>query len=126
MSRNNDKHTPEPVRIPAGRLNLEGTLDLPAGSSTIVVFAHGSGSSRFSRRNLFVARELANRGMGTLLFDLLTAEEDLEHRTRFEIDLLAKRLACATEWLCARPDLAISSLGGVAEARKPAMQRARH
>jgi dienelactone hydrolase len=76
-----------------------------------VVFAHGSGSSRFSPRNRFVARKLKERRIGTLLLDLLTPEEDRVYRTRFDIHLLAARLAYVTEWLNARPDLSTASLG---------------
>ena len=101
----------EEVRIPAGPIHLEGTLDLPAGLSSVVVFVHGSGSSRFSPRNRFVAKELSGRGIGTLLLDLLTAEEDLVYRTRFDIELLAARLAYVTDWLNSRPDLGTASLG---------------
>lgn len=99
------------VRIPAGTIYLEGTLDLPAGCSSVVVFAHGSGSSRFSPRNRFVAKELSGRGIGTLLLDLLTAEEDVLYRTRFNIELLSTRLAYVTDWLNTRPELKTASVG---------------
>jgi pimeloyl-ACP methyl ester carboxylesterase len=99
------------VRIPAGHIQLEGTLDLPAGCSSVVVFAHGSGSSRFSPRNRFVAKELSGRGIATLLLDLLTAEEDLVYRTRFDIELLSTRLAYVTDWLNTRPELKTASVG---------------
>jgi dienelactone hydrolase len=99
------------VRIPAGPIHLEGTLDLPVGLSGVVVFVHGSGSSRFSPRNRFVAKELSECGIGTLLLDLLTAEEDLVYRTRFDIELLAARLAYVTDWLNSRPDLTTASVG---------------
>jgi pimeloyl-ACP methyl ester carboxylesterase len=101
----------EDVRIPAGQVDLEGTLDLPAGCWRVVVFAHGSGSSRFSPRNRFVATGLSERRIGTLLLDLLTPEEDLVYRTRFDINLLATRLAYVTEWLNTRPDLKTASVG---------------
>ena len=104
-------HLFEEVRIPAGQVELEGTLDLAVGCSRIVVFAHGSGSSRFSPRNRFVANELSGRAIGTLLLDLLTAEEDHVYRTRFDINLLATRLAYVTEWLNMRPDLKTASVG---------------
>jgi dienelactone hydrolase len=91
------------LRIPAGRVVLEGNLGVPAGASNIVVFSHGSGSSRYSPRNRFVARTLQGAGLATLLFDLLTAEEEsLDERTvklRFDIALLAERLALVTDWL---------------------------
>jgi hypothetical protein len=91
------------VRIPAGRLHLQGTLDLPDACTRVVVFAHGSGSSRFSPRNRFVAGQLSGRAIGTLLLDLLTPEEDLNYRTRFDIHLLATRLTQVTDWLNTRP-----------------------
>src|SRR5688572_26606846 len=97
------------VAIPAGKAQLAGNLALPDGASGIVVFAHGSGSSRHSSRNVFVARALQNAGMGTLLFDLLTrAEEEVDIYTRefrFDIGLLADRLVHATQWVLAQPEL---------------------
>jgi len=91
------------VSIPAGELSLEGDLVVPAGAFGLVLFAHGSGSSRHSRRNRFVAETLRESGVGTLLFDLLTREEEEEDRLgghlRFDIDLLARRLVAATEWV---------------------------
>jgi putative phosphoribosyl transferase len=92
------------VRITVDRVTLDGTLALPKGALGIVIFAHGSGSSRFSPRNTFVARILQQAGIGTLLFDLLTREEDTVYARRFDIDLLAVRLVGATRWLAARPD----------------------
>ena len=90
------------VHIPAGRATLAGNLNIPVNATALVVFAHGSGSSRHSPRNQFVARTLNDTGLGTLLFDLLTPEEELvDTRTaelRFDIDLLAKRLVHATKW----------------------------
>ncbi|HEY5576010.1 MAG TPA: dienelactone hydrolase family protein, partial [Clostridiaceae bacterium] len=71
----------------------------PAGAEGIVLFAHGSGSSRHSPRNNYVASVLREHGLATLLLDLLTPEEDLDYEMRFNIDLLAKRLLAATEWL---------------------------
>jgi pimeloyl-ACP methyl ester carboxylesterase len=92
-----------PVRVTAGNVTLEGSLCIPERSQSIILFAHGSGSSRFSPRNQFVARELRKAGLGTLLFDLLTkAEEDIDLDTaqlRFNIRLLSTRLAGATDWL---------------------------
>jgi len=87
------------VKIPIDGILLEGTLNVPERAKGIVVFAHGSGSSRFSPRNMFVARVLQEAGIGTLLFDLLTREEDVDYMTRFDINLLAERLAIATRWL---------------------------
>ena len=87
------------VQIPIDSIKLEGSLALPRQAQGLVVFAHGSGSSRFSPRNNFVARVLREAGIGTLLMDLLTEEEDAVYRTRFNIDLLTERLLLATKWL---------------------------
>ena len=90
------------IRIPAGRAVLSGNLKIPENAVALVLFAHGSGSSRHSPRNQFVARTLNRAGLGTLLFDLLTPEEEAldihtrEHR--FNIGLLAERLVHATKW----------------------------
>ena len=85
------------VRIPP--LDLAGTVRLPSAPKAIVVFAHGSGSSRFSPRNVFVAEALATHDMATLLFDLLTEQEDRDRANVFDIPLLAKRLADAVRWV---------------------------
>lgn len=90
------------VTIPVDDVRLDGNLVVPDGAAGIVVFAHGSGSSRLSPRNNFVAEVLRAHGLGTLLFDLLTEEEDRTYETRFDIDLLTERLLGATEWLRAR------------------------
>ena len=91
------------VHIPAGSVVLSGELKVPDSASGIVLFAHGSGSSRHSPRNQFVAHVIREAGVGTLLFDLLTREEeaiDLQTRhLRFDIGLLARRLVAATDWL---------------------------
>jgi putative phosphoribosyl transferase len=91
------------VRIRAGPVTLEGDLLVPEGSVGIVLFAHGSGSSRHSSRNRYVAAELQNGGLATLLIDLLTPEEEAVDRDtahlRFDIPLLAERLVAATRWL---------------------------
>ena len=96
------------VRIPAGDVELEGTLTLPAEPVGVVLFAHGSGSSRFSPRNRFVASQLQQAGLGTVLIDLLTRQEEaVDERTqhlRFDIGLLADRLVHATDWLRRNPD----------------------
>lgn len=92
------------VKIPIGTAFLEGVLGLPEGTKGIVLFAHGSGSSRLSPRNSFVAKVLREKGIGTLLFDLLTEEEDLVYATRFDIDLLTERLLLATNWLKSQPE----------------------
>ncbi len=97
------------VSIEAGRVALEGTLGLPKGSNAVVLFAHGSGSSRHSPRNRYVARVLREAGVGTLLFDLLTTDEEsvdeVTGELRFNIPFLAKRLADATRWLMQQPDM---------------------
>lgn len=95
------------VQIKADDVTLEGNLGLPEGATGIVVFAHGSGSSRFSPRNQFVAEALRDGGLATLLFDLLTSEEEeLDQRTRelrFDIQMLAGRVVGATDWLVKQP-----------------------
>ena len=85
--------------IPAGSVNVEGMLELPANAQSIVLFAHGSGSSRHSKRNTYVARVLQQNGIGTLLMDLLTPEEDADYPKRFDIPLLTHRLLAATQWI---------------------------
>lgn len=96
------------VRVSAGPVTLEGNLGIPTDARGIVLFAHGSGSSRHSPRNRFVAQVLRKAGLATLLIDLLTAEEEtVDIRTahlRFDIGLLAKRLIDATDWLIDYPD----------------------
>lgn len=87
------------VSIPVGKVTVQGELIIPLKSMAIIIFSHGSGSSRFSKRNQMVAKYLHGRNFGTLLFDLLTEEEDKHYYNRFDIDLLTKRLAGATEWL---------------------------
>ncbi|HEX9129872.1 MAG TPA: dienelactone hydrolase family protein [Gemmatimonadaceae bacterium] len=98
-----------PARIPFEGTTLEADLGVPADAKGIVLFAHGSGSSRFSRRNRAVAQNLQDAGFATLLLDLLTvAEEKAEARTghfRFDIDMLSVRLASATSWAVAQPEL---------------------
>ena len=97
----------ERVRIPAGDVTLMGDLETPEIAVGLVLFAHGSGSSRHSPRNQFVARSLRESGFATLLFDLLTPEEESEDtRTghlRFNIQLLAQRLEAATRWIVNHP-----------------------
>ena len=93
-------HMEREVRIPAGGLWLPGDLRVPEGARGVVVFAHGSGSSRLSPRNREVAATLRASGrLGTLLFDLLTPEEDRDYERRFDIVLLIERLWSATRWL---------------------------
>src|SRR4051812_23653130 len=97
-----------PVRITAGPITLEGDLAVPAGARGIVVFAHGSGSGQHSPRNRFVAEALQAGGLATLLFDLLTEDEEYQERStrhlRFDIGLLARRLMEATDWLARQPE----------------------
>jgi putative phosphoribosyl transferase len=102
-------HTEETriVRIPADSVTLEGDLHVPDTAVGMVLFAHGSGSSRHSSRNKFVAGELQRSGLATLLIDLLTREEEaIDQQTghlRFDIPLLARRLVAATDWLAEEP-----------------------
>lgn len=95
------------VEIPVGHSWLTGDLEVPAGASGLVLFAHGSGSSRNSPRNQFVAAVLREAGVGTLLFDLLTPQEELldiqTAELRFDICLLAHRLKAATNWVMNDP-----------------------
>jgi putative phosphoribosyl transferase len=95
------------VRVPAGRATLTGDLVVPEGARGIVLFAHGSGSSRHSPRNRFVARELQHEGLATFLIDLLTPEEEaVDLRTaqyRFDIELLGRRLVDLVDWLGEHP-----------------------
>jgi putative phosphoribosyl transferase len=104
-----------PVSIPVGGGTIEGDLVIVPDTKGMVIFSHGSGSSRHSPRNKFVAGVLNQRGFSTLLVDLLTQEEDyrdqqtLEHR--FDIDLLAGRLVVATDWLTRHPTLSVLPIG---------------
>jgi dienelactone hydrolase len=122
------------VSVRAGNVFLQGNCTVPERASGVVLFAHGSGSSRFSPRNRFVAEMLQSRGLATLLIDLLTEQEEaIDNRTahlRFDIDLLATRLAAAIDWLGAqaltsrlRIGIFGASTGGgaalVAAARRP-------
>jgi putative phosphoribosyl transferase len=95
------------VQIPVGDVSLDGDLEFPAGAAGLVLFAHGSGSSRHSPRNQYVARVLRATGSGTLLFDLLTRDEEAEDaysgHLRFDIALLAERLVAASRWLSSQP-----------------------
>jgi putative phosphoribosyl transferase len=87
------------IDIPLIEATLGGELTIPKGAESIVIFAHGSGSSRKSPRNLMISRRLREHNIGTLLFDLLTEEEDSNYYNRFDIDLLTKRLVGVTRWL---------------------------
>jgi dienelactone hydrolase len=96
------------VQIPVREFTLQGSLQIPQAAHGLVVFAHGSGSSRHSTRNQYVARLLQQDGLATLLFDLLTAEEEqIDLRTRhlrFNIELLANRMTGTTDWLVQQPE----------------------
>jgi putative phosphoribosyl transferase len=98
-----------PARIPFEGTTLEADLAIPANAKGMVLFAHGSGSSRFSRRNRSVARKLQDAGFATLLLDLLTPEEEraeaLTRHLRFDIDMLSVRLAAVTNWAVAQRGL---------------------
>jgi len=103
------------VRIPAGKAIIEGNLAMPTDAKGLVLFAHGSGSGRFSPRNQYVAKLLNKAGIATLLIDLLTKEEEaVDVRTsefRFDIDLLSARLIAATEWIQKNPSTKNLPLG---------------
>jgi putative phosphoribosyl transferase len=99
------------VVIEAGTLRLRGDLGLPHGAKGVVLFAHGSGSGRFSPRNRFVAQTLQARGFATLLLDLLEEREAEDRRKVFDIDLLADRLLTAATWLRRQPSTAALPLG---------------
>lgn len=95
---------PIAAHIPAGKVWLEGTLALPPQARGVVAFVHGSGSSRSSPRNVYVAETLQESGIATLLFDLLTRVEDRDYDMRFNIALLTERLLAAIEWMQKQPD----------------------
>lgn len=113
------RHTPVTqsglVRVRAGRVTLEGDLQIPEGAVGVVLFAHGSGSSRHSTRNRYVAAQLQAAGLATLLIDLLTLEEEAvdQHTAhlRFDIPLLAERLVAASRWLGEDPSTRSLSVG---------------
>jgi dienelactone hydrolase len=115
MHRPHDIHEERSVRVRAGPVTLEATLGMPDGAEGVVLFAHGSGSSRHSPRNRLVARSLQKVRLATLLLDLLTAEEEaVDARTaelRFNIDLLAERLAGASDWLSRQRETADLAVG---------------
>lgn len=99
------------VSIPVENVILEGELFIPVFPKGIIIFSHGSGSSRFSTRNQMVAQYLQKLNFGTLLFDLLTLEEDKNFRNRFNIDLLTQRLVDVTLWLQKNPQTEGNHLG---------------
>lgn len=121
------------VEVSAGTVTLHGNLAVPEAARGIVLFAHGSGSSRFSPRNRFVARALQHAGLATLLIDLLTSDEEaIDLRTmklRFDIDLLADRVVGATNWLLRHPetrDLRIGYFGASTGAAAALLAAAEH
>lgn len=95
----------EPQSVVVGPHQLEGLLMVPSGAKGLVIFAHGSGSGRFSPRNNYVARKLESAGFATLLLDLLSPEEEADRRNVFDIELLASRVVEATEWVRAHSQL---------------------
>ena len=106
-----DHATEASVLIPANGVSLPGTLGMPASAIGLVLFAHGSGSSRHSPRNRLAASELRHAGFDTLLFDLLTEPEAADRRNVFDISLLAERLLAATRWAAADPRTADVPVG---------------
>lgn len=99
------------LEIPVEGVSLKGDLVMPENASGLVIFSHGSGSSRFSPRNNFVAQQLQRRGLATFLFDLLTAEEDQVYSMRFNINLLAQRLTEVTQYLIKLPQVKNLAIG---------------
>jgi len=103
------------IRIPVGSVEVEGNMFLPQETGCLIIFAHGSGSSRFSPRNQYVAKEFNKSGIGTLLFDLLTPgeeeEDELTGQYRFNISLLDQRLVSVTDWLQNDPQTARLKIG---------------
>jgi len=103
------------VSVPAGEVVLHGDLSMPSKPKGVVLFAHGSGSSRHSPRNRYVAEALNEHSLGTLLVDLLTAEEEqadeVTARLRFDIDLLTQRLVAITDWLASLPQVRGHEIG---------------
>ena len=98
-------------QVVIGSLQLPGNLRVPTAATTLVIFAHGSGSSRFSPRNMAVAEALNAQGLGTLLFDLLTPDEEQDRANVFDIPLLAERLVEVVQWIDRQPELARLQLG---------------
>ena len=96
-------HLAQLVHIPAEAVEMEGMLVVPANARGIVLFAHGSGSSRHSPRNNYVASVLHDHRIATLMLDLLSVAEDLDYQTRFDIALLTRRLLVATQWIQTHP-----------------------
>jgi len=103
--------TDKTIEIPLKKIVLNGNLSVPANARALVIFSHGSGSSRLSPRNNYVANVLKQEGLATLLFDLLTEKEDLIYKTRFNIELLTRRLIAVTEWIHKQEKIKGLSLG---------------
>lgn len=99
------------IEVKAGPNNLEGVLNVPKNAKGVVLFAHGSGSGRFSPRNNFVAQVLNKGNLGTLLIDLLTKKEDEIYENRFNIELLTERLKSAIQWLQQTQETKLLSIG---------------
>ena len=99
------------IEIPCGQVVLIGDLKVPKSASGLVIFVHGSGSSRYSPRNIFVAERLNEAGFATLLFDLLTVDEEFERQKVFDIELLAKRLVEVTKSLISNPEVGNLPIG---------------
>lgn len=99
------------VNIPLGQISLSGMLAIPSDAKGIIIFVHGSGSSRKSPRNMFVASELQKNNFATLLFDLLTEEEDTVYKTRFNIELLTRRLQDVTFWIKKKNETKLLNVG---------------
>lgn len=106
-----DKEIKKQVNIKIGSTIIEGELTIPLGASGLVLFAHGSGSSRFSPRNNYVAKILQKGNLATLLVDLLTKDEDLDYKQRFDINLLSERLIKITKWLKENEDTKDMKIG---------------
>ncbi|KAB2312297.1 alpha/beta hydrolase [Betaproteobacteria bacterium SCN2] len=118
----------EVVRIPVDGAHIEGALELPGNPVGLVLFAHGSGSSRHSPRNNYVARVLHEHGIGTLLMDLLTPAEDSDYAKRFDISLLVERLRAAAHWVRQNPATATLPVGyfGASTGAAAALRAAAH
>lgn len=116
------------VKLPVENFYLEGELSLPVKAKSLIIFSHGSGSSRFSARNRMVAKELHKAGFGTLLFDLMSDHEKEDYDKRFDIDLLTRRLVSITLWIYNHAEYADYDLGyfgsgtGAASALRAATQ----
>lgn len=116
------------ISIPVDQVWLKGELVIPEDASSIVIFSHGSGSSRLSPRNAFVANYLQDRGFATLLFDLLTEEEDKNFETHFDIPLLTRRLEAVTHWIEESPSTRGLAIGyfGASTGAASALRSAAH